>query len=518
MSREDVGGKESAMPYETMKFVHASRLLVGRPLSGTGPLAADVRVLARRATTRAFQNLVRVCLEQDVDFLLLTGDTFDAADASIPACVTLRRGFEQLQEAGIQVFVVPGPRDGDEAWALFPELPGNVTIFHPETDDPVAVLRDGSAIASIRAIGWRQAWFDRDDCAVKPTALAGPSGHPTPIEEPAHADQTGNQDSRDDEPDWNAEDSTEPVSSVEQPVSSAEHRREARRVRTPAELRPNHFAIAILREGVDQQPEDPLADYVAVVGAANRTTTKGVDWLLHSPGGTQAMSPDEPGLRGCSVVELDREGVIRCRFVPTSSVRFEQLDLTVAEETTFEELVEAAQAACRARFGVPTRSHTGRLVAEYGDADDGRTGQAANDGETVDLQAEACCLRWTIRGAGSLWESLQAESLQRELMDWINSDSIWPRETHCWHLFRMLATALPPTSQEPGNDDDESLDVPKEFAWRVDQAESLGPASWSDLDRERLETIAEAGVVCDPAIVFSRARQRGLKGLQEVHT
>jgi DNA repair exonuclease SbcCD nuclease subunit len=510
MPKGDVGGKESAMPYETMKFVHAARLLVGRPLAGTGPLAPESRALARRATTQAFQNLVRVCIEQDVDFVLLTGDTFDAADANIPACVALRRGFEKLQDAGIQVFVVPGPRDGDEAWASFPELPGNVTIFHPEKDDPVAVLRDGSAIASIRAIGWRQTWFDWDDSSAKPRSLDGPSRHSAQNAEHTYLDDVGDEDTLDHKADLHADNSTEPA-------RSSDHRREARRVHSSAELRPNHFAIAILRDGVDQLSDDPQADYVALVGAADRTTTKGVDWLLHSPGGTQALSPDEPGLRGCSVVELDSEGVIRCRFVPTSSVRFENLELTIADDTTFEELVEVAHATCRERFGVLTHSHTGRLVAEYGDADDGNADDPASAAATIDLQAEACCLRWTIRGGGPLWESLQTESLQRELMDWIDSDSIWPREAHCWHLFRMLAAAPPTTSQEP-TADDETLDVPREFAWRIDQAEALGPASWSDLDCERLETLADTGVMCDPAIVFSRARQRGRQGLQEVQT
>ena len=264
------------MPYETMRFIHAARVSVDQPLSDTGAIASDLRGLTRDATTQAFRNLVAACLEHDVDFLLLTGDTLEQADYSIKARVELRHGFEQLEDAGIQVFLVPGASDPVSVWEQFPELPSNVTVFKPDSDDPVAVLRDGSVIASIRALSWRQSWFAWDD------------------EEP-HADRTQRRKKEADDVE-NSLDKAEPhnnslidesddpeldgsqsladleATDVAAPARHEAHR-EIRRVQSPADLRPNHFAIAIVRDGVDQPGNDPQADYLAVVGGCERTTS-----------------------------------------------------------------------------------------------------------------------------------------------------------------------------------------------------------------------------------------------------
>lgn len=461
------------MPYETLRFIHAARLSVEHPLSDTGAIAPELRGLTRGATTQALRNLVAACLEHDIDFLLLTGDTLRQSDFSIKARVELRRGFEQLADAGIQVFLVPGANDPASLWDEFPELPSNVTVFRPESDDPVAVLRDGSVIASIRSLGWRQSWFAWDD------------------EEP-HADRTQRRPkeaddaensfdhalpqsrSLSDEHDGPELDGSEPLEDSEATAAAAPARREIRRVHSPADLRPNHFAIAIVRDGVDQPGLDPQADYLAVVGGRERTTSKGSEWLMHFPGGVQGLSPHESGLHGCSLVDLDSDGVIRCRFLPTAPVRWENFEISVDAETTFQQLVTHAQAACRELCGVaPKPDELGRLVAEYGDAADG---ESSTDSVTQDvaaisetLHAQACFLRWTIRGHGPLFEAMFREPMQAELIEWLDDDVHWPLEIPRQHLFRLVASELAVTRAE--SNDDEQLDVPAEYFWQVDQAQ-----------------------------------------------
>jgi DNA repair exonuclease SbcCD nuclease subunit len=522
-----VGGRESAMPYETLRFIHAARLSVEHPLSDTGTLAAELRGLTRGATTQAFHHLVKACLEQDIDFLLLTGDTLHQSDFSIKARVELRRGFEQLADAGIQVFLVPGADDPASLWDEFPELPSNVTVFRPESDDPVAVLRNGSVIASIRALGWRQSWFAWDD------------------EEP-HADRTQRRVKEADNAE-NSFDQTQPKSRslieenndpeldgsepFDDDVASEAGppaRREIRRVHSPTELRPNHFAIAIVRDGVDQPGLDPQADYLATVGGRERTTSKGSDWLMHFPGGTQGLSPNESGLHGCSLVDLDGEGVIRCRFLPTAPVRWENFELSVDADTTFQQLISRAQAACRELCGTsPNSEERGRLVAEYGDAADGEstkdsmTQEVTPSSET--LHAQACFLRWTICGHGPLFEALFREQMRSELIEWLEDDVHWPLEIPRQHLFRLVASEDAVTRTE-SDSDEEQLDVPTEYFWRVDQAQTVGSSSWNDLggdstvERELFNRIQSAHPSCDVSVVFSLARRRGWKWFRGAHT
>ena len=85
------------MPYETLRFIHAARVLVDHSFSDTGRLTSTLRGSVRDASVLAFRRLVAACLDQDIDFLLLTGESLDQSDHSIKARVELRRGFEEAR-------------------------------------------------------------------------------------------------------------------------------------------------------------------------------------------------------------------------------------------------------------------------------------------------------------------------------------------------------------------------------------------------------------------------------------
>lgn len=534
------------MPYETLRFLHAARALVDHPLHETGPVGTDLRGFVRGATTNAFRKLIGECIEHDVDFLLLTGDALDQSDFSIKARVELRDGFERLDDSGIQVFVVPGPRDLVPTWDDFPDLPSNVTVFRPEADDPVAVLRDGAVIASIRGLAWRNSWFGGDDdlSSTSNQTFRSNRAAKSHDDELPHADLSHRRAKEADEVEtWDdgvdahfeslVDESGDPEledhsqddgSPLSRDVSEKhETHREIRRVQSAADLRPNHFAIAIVRDGVDHPGADPQADYLAVVGGRERTTSKGADWLMHFPGGTQGLSPDETGLHGCSLVDLDSDGVIRCRFLPTAPVRWENFQIEINSATTFEQLVQQMQTACRSLCGVPeSPTEPQSLVAEYGDAADSDDADENLNDEHVSsalseqLHAQACFIRWTIRGEGALFNSLSSDATQNELVDWLDAASDWPLEVTRLHLFRLLASE-PVAARSTSDDDDDQLDVPTEFFWRIDQAEPLGRSAWSDLGQEgavqkaHLARIKAAAPHCDAEVIFSRARRRGWK-------
>lgn len=118
---------------------------------------------------------------------------------------------------------------------------------------------------------------------------------------------------------------------------------------------------------------------------------------MHFPGSTQGRTPEESGLHGCSLVDLDSDGVIRCRFLPTTTVRWENFDLDIDADTTFQQLVQRAQTTCRSLCGVEPKAEPGRLVSEYGDAAeyDSKPDATAKDPAAVSgvLHAQACFLR-----------------------------------------------------------------------------------------------------------------------------
>lgn len=126
-----------------MRLLHAASVQLDVPLRGVGPVPRDLVDLVSTATLTAWERLIDAAVTHDVDALLLTGDTFDAADGSLAADVALRQGFEKLAEREVAVFVVPGPRDPLSAWQEIPFLPENVTVFDSEADAPVELTDRG---------------------------------------------------------------------------------------------------------------------------------------------------------------------------------------------------------------------------------------------------------------------------------------------------------------------------------------------------------------------------------------
>ena len=137
------------MPFESLQFVHAANLYLDRQLKGTGPVPDHLQEILEDATIGAFEQVISTCVENQVDFLLLTGNSFDEAEKSLRARVALRDGFCRLAEEHIRVFVTPGRIDSADAWRAVPRLPGNVTLLLHRCEEPVAVIRNERVIATI---------------------------------------------------------------------------------------------------------------------------------------------------------------------------------------------------------------------------------------------------------------------------------------------------------------------------------------------------------------------------------
>jgi len=137
------------MPFESLQFVHAANLYLDRQLEGTGPVPDDYQETLEDASIGAFEQVISTCIENQVDFLLLTGNSFDEAEKSLRARVALRDGFCRLAKEDIRVFVTPGRIDPPDAWRAVPSLPDNVTLLLHRSEEPVAVIRNQKVIATI---------------------------------------------------------------------------------------------------------------------------------------------------------------------------------------------------------------------------------------------------------------------------------------------------------------------------------------------------------------------------------
>ena len=113
----------------TFRFVHAADLHLDSPLRSLAlrdPALAD---LIGNATRRALIAIVRLCLDEQVDALLLSGDLYDGEQTSMKTARFLADQIDLLHQAGIQVFIIRGNHDALSKITKELALPDSVTIF-----------------------------------------------------------------------------------------------------------------------------------------------------------------------------------------------------------------------------------------------------------------------------------------------------------------------------------------------------------------------------------------------------
>ncbi len=136
---------------KALSFVHAADLHLDaafRGFAGLPESGEHVFETLRRATFEAFENLIRLCLDEDVDFLLVAGDVYNAADRSLKAQLAFRDGMGRLAEAGIRAYVVHGNHDPLDSRVHSVRLPETVHVFG-KAGSSVVFEKGGEAVARI---------------------------------------------------------------------------------------------------------------------------------------------------------------------------------------------------------------------------------------------------------------------------------------------------------------------------------------------------------------------------------
>ncbi len=134
-------------------FVHTADLHLDSPFAALHVDNPDLARILRSATFEAFDRVVQLCLEKQVDFLLVAGDVYDGSDRSLRAQVKFRDGLQRLDEAGIRSFVVHGNHDPLDGWSSTLEWPSGVHVFGDQVET-VEVKKDGALLACIQGISY----------------------------------------------------------------------------------------------------------------------------------------------------------------------------------------------------------------------------------------------------------------------------------------------------------------------------------------------------------------------------
>ncbi|MDU8946745.1 metallophosphoesterase family protein [Ovoidimarina sediminis] len=111
------------------RFVHTADLHLDAPLKSLALKDPDLFDLVGNATRRALERIVDLCLEEEVNALMIAGDLYDGDMRSMKTAAFLVGQMERLSAAGVAVFMIRGNHDAESVLTRELEFPPNVHVF-----------------------------------------------------------------------------------------------------------------------------------------------------------------------------------------------------------------------------------------------------------------------------------------------------------------------------------------------------------------------------------------------------
>lgn len=277
---------------KSFSFIHTADLHLDSPFAGLRQVDGAVASLIKDATFRAFDNVVDLALAKKVDFLVVAGDVYDAADRSLRAQLKFADGLKKLSNSGIRSFVCHGNHDPLDGWSASLRWPEEVHIFGPELESiPLAIGGEDAVV--VHGISYPKSQIEEDFGK----GFRRQGSYPFQIgllhcslgSDPAH---------------------------------------ETYAPRTMAEL-----VSADL-------------DYWALGHVHTCRVLKDDRPFIAYPGNTQGLHIREFGPRGCFLVQVDGQGTVDARFEPTDAVRWSSKGLRIDDLETEVDLIESLERTC----------------------------------------------------------------------------------------------------------------------------------------------------------------------------
>ncbi len=127
------------------RFIHAADIHLDSPLRGLESYEDAPVEEIRGATRRAFDNLVELAIEEDVSFVLLSGDLYDGEWKDYNTGLFFAERMGRLRRQNIRVFMVSGNHDAASQITRTLQLPDNVQVL--STKKPQTILLDHIGVA-----------------------------------------------------------------------------------------------------------------------------------------------------------------------------------------------------------------------------------------------------------------------------------------------------------------------------------------------------------------------------------
>lgn len=150
---------------ETLKFIHAADLHLGAPFRGLESVSDRWASRLMRAIPEAYDRVIQAAIDNQVDFLVIAGDSFDLSTPSYSEFMGFVEGLERLNKADIPVYMLTGNHDPLTSWRQpFAAFPPNVHLFPADEPGFFLYQRDGRPLAVLGGRGFAYQSWAEDAC------------------------------------------------------------------------------------------------------------------------------------------------------------------------------------------------------------------------------------------------------------------------------------------------------------------------------------------------------------------
>lgn len=282
-------------------FIHCADLHLGEPFGGlysgdTGPWTEAIH----KATFKAFENVVTAALTYRADAILISGDVYNSDHHSLAAQMAFARELYRAAQAGVQVFIIHGNHDPDEAWRADVPLPPSVYVFSSDKVESVPLLVGGETAAMVYGISYKNRHM-RENLALR----------------------------------FRKKD--EDIFSIGM-------------LHTELGVAGSPYAPCT----VDDLRTTKM-DYWALGHVHARKTPSMRPYMVY-PGNTQGLDRSESGEKGCYLVDVGAYGTVTLKFIVTDAIRWMDMEVDISSFQNPEELVREVvkqRATLREKTGKP---------------------------------------------------------------------------------------------------------------------------------------------------------------------
>ncbi|PKR78264.1 DNA repair exonuclease [Halalkalibacillus sediminis] len=144
------------MANQPLRFIHCADLHLDSPYKGLFNLPDKIFSDIKNSTFIAYERLIDLAIEEQVDFVLFVGDLFDQHSASLKSTVRLKKGLQRLNEHHINAYISYGNHDygiGQKADLSFPP---NTHVFKSEKVSKFVYSKNDVEVASIYGFSYEQ--------------------------------------------------------------------------------------------------------------------------------------------------------------------------------------------------------------------------------------------------------------------------------------------------------------------------------------------------------------------------